>query len=899
MGRKCAHNDRTLRKSTQLIPAHQHPLAIFVVMNESRKINVFRLSSFLPFTLLFISIHSFGQRFVQLDSTTHFDRYKIAEWNDRYESVVNEDSSKFIAPYLSVRGNKAVRIGFLWKEIPLNKRGKLQFFINGDRILLTEGSLKSDTAILEIPAMKNDYSLVAQTADGEIIEKVNAEVYWYQSVEVIIVPLEKTNLNRKVLNDYLNTIFAQAQLKLNVQLETPFKHEDIDPKKLFGNPIAGRDRYTDQMHEMRDAYFEQNDKANKSAYYVFLVPGFVNEELNGYNVPNKTVSFVKLDAANLSRVIAQQLGSSIGALRATWLNDGPTKGSTKNLMDDGTGTFLTQNQWESIQRNWHAFSMFDDYEDVRTNGGLIAYYFWEENAKGEIVSEDGNLFSQIKTPFKRNQYSYHQNITNVLFKTLFVLFNYRINTIHFIVVILLSIGMYFVRRPISRRIQERARWIKFGYKLLVFSVYIYLLFQTFFLVNRAYHLFEMKSGEITEMHNASMSEMKSAIENGIKPDVLAEDHLGSEIFVNKKDKWILKRRKNVVYFNQYTRNNKVYYTFVKDSDSLIISTHNYAQKAESHYIVINYLKPNGKIDNQRVFNHLHVEITPKLTLKDPTKRILLFVNGYRPTATGNSFEATFDSIQKKGLEYANSNNLIYDLDRYNYWEPWNEMNKRFQSRINPQETFYADGHFSVSTSNHRSLVEFTNLSQNYPNRCKNPKRHVCQDVEGELTFKMFNLTSNVNGFNERRKNGRVAGRNLYQMFNEIPNKSKDDTLFIVAHSMGYAYALGIIDELRGKINFGGFYIIAPENAEAGKVNMPEWNQIWQYGSDFDGNKFKAPCVLDGIAPQTKVLGLRSANQLFIPDQIYTKKGFFDSHFIGYYTWIFDIPKDSPGYIRQR
>ena len=145
-------------------------------MNESRKINVFRLSSFLPFTLLFISIHSFGQRFVQLDSTTHFDRYKIAEWNDRYESVVNEDSSKFIAPYLSVRGNKAVRIGFLWKEIPLNKRGKLQFFINGDRILLTEGSLKSDTAILEIPAMKNDYSLVAQTADGEIIEKVKGKV---------------------------------------------------------------------------------------------------------------------------------------------------------------------------------------------------------------------------------------------------------------------------------------------------------------------------------------------------------------------------------------------------------------------------------------------------------------------------------------------------------------------------------------------------------------------------------------------------------------------------------------------------------------------------------------------------------------------------------------------------
>jgi hypothetical protein len=56
-------------------------------------------------------------------------------------------------------------------------------------------------------------------------------------------------------------------------------------------------------------------------------------------------------------------------------------------MDLGEGTKLTKDQWESIHRNCHAFSLYDDYEDVRTNGGLIAYYFWEENAQGEIVWE--------------------------------------------------------------------------------------------------------------------------------------------------------------------------------------------------------------------------------------------------------------------------------------------------------------------------------------------------------------------------------------------------------------------------------------------------------------------------------------------------------------------------------
>jgi len=124
-------------------------------------------------------------------------------------------------------------------------------------------------------------------------------------------------------------------------------------------------------------------------------------------------------------------------------------------------------------------------------------------------------------------------------------------------------------------------------------------------------------------------------------------------------------------------------------------------------------------------------------------------------------------------------------------------------------------------------------------------------------------------------------------------------LYIVAHSMGYAYCLGMIDELRGKIEFGGLYIIAPENASAGKVNMNEWKEVWQYGSNFGRYAKGAPCLLDGIAPQVKVAGLKTAQRVFIPDKYYKRMGFFDSHFIGHYTWIFDIPEGDPGYIQQR
>ncbi len=845
------------------------------------------------------ALQSTAQKFVSVDSVVHIDRFAIPEWKSNYEVIKLGDSTELEVPYISFRKNEAATVGYAWGTMSLAERRTLNFTLNGEPLILSGKSIASDTALLEIPPMLDDFILEVRRSNNELFDQFKGAVYDFHNVDVFIIPLVRTNLDRAALSKYINNVFGQAQLNVKVNIKPLFKSEFYTNNELLDNPSADHDRFTDRMHEIRDDYFDSHPNANKTAYYVFVVAGFVNDDIEGYSVLNKSVSFVKVGAENLRRAIAHELGASIGALQDTWMGGGPARGSTFNLMDTGKGTRLNHIQWELIHRNCHYYSLYDDYEDVRTSGGLIAYYFWEENNRGEIISKNGKLFAAVKTPFKRNHFSYFQNITNIFFKPLFTVLSYRINSMHFIALILLVFGYVFARKRFFARFKSRSRWIKFGLNFILFLTLLFVCFESFFLVNSGYQLFEMRGGEITTMKNASLNDMKAAITNGIKPDVLAEDRIGSEIFVKKRGKWLLKRRKNVLYFNQYVRAGQIRYKFIKDSDSLVLSTKNFAEKAESHYIVINYLDKKDKRPKQRVFNHLRVEITHKLKLKNPAKRILLFVNGYRPTATGVSFEATFDSIQKKGLENENSNNLIYEVDRYNYWEPWNEINKLFAARINPSDTYYADGHFSVETSNHRNLVDFTTLSQNYPERCKNAKHHACQEYDGDLTYKQFNLEPNVHGIEERKKNGRIAGRNLFQMFNEIPNKSKDDTLFIVAHSMGYAYSLGIIEELRGKINFGGFYIIAPENGISGTLRMSEWEEVWQYGSDFEKYKFKSPCMLDGIAPQTKVGGLSPRNRAFIPENLYEKMGFFDSHFVGYYTWIFDIPKGAVGAIKQR
>lgn len=348
--------------------------------------------------------------------------------------------------------------------------------------------------------------------------------------------------------------------------------------------------------------------------------------------------------------------------------------------------------------------------------------------------------------------------------------------------------------------------------------------------------------------------------------------------------------------------------FSGDSDSLVLPKLGVSKLAKNHYIVVNTLK-NKRLIKQQLFNYSGVELTNKIALNDPASRILLFVNGYRPTVFGADLQEAFSLIQQKGLEFPNSDNLLYDFDRFDYWQPWNNIAGLFQKRINPSEVLYADGHFSVATSNYKNILTFTEASNRYPKRCSNPKKHHCYatitthsnffgGTKKENTLDLFPLKSNKKGFELRYKNGKIAGLNLLQRLNEIPNRSQNDTLFIVSHSMGYAYSLGMIDVVRGNINFGGFYCIAPENARAGKINTDEWKELWQYGSKLWG-KADAPCMQDGVAPQQLAQGLSHKKHVSFPKNTYRYRGFFNSHFVGYYTWIFDLKKGEKGFIHQR
>lgn len=845
-----------------------------------------------------------------------FDKARYKSWATYYETFELPNTEERFVSVKSIRNDRG---DWVIASLKANRNfdlDSLYFRIQEDSTVLNY-QIKNDTAVrIFLPERPlRDHYYVLALYEGKVVGKLKVVVFQEDQLHLRIVPTLPISWKTDSLESYLNTVFKPAIMSWRVTIDPVFTRSDFLEISEYDNPSSRFDHYTGQMRILRDAYFEQNPAADRRSYYLFVIPAFKNNISHGYIVHNKAVGFVPLTSSDPFRTVARTLSRGLGFLNEVILADYGLEGLTNNLMDTTDGVELTYFQWEMLRHHSGSYAYFDAEEDVKTNNGLIAYYFWEEDENGFIILEDGSFLRAIKRPYKKNYLSYHLNIYDLFFKPLFFIGQYLICLWHFILILLLFLAAYtlhyMARKKWGVTLKKSPMWLTV-YRWVVNLSCLALILPGFLFIEHQLKRYEVESGLVEDFMNLPYSEVQQAIMYNKNLERTNQNEEGSEILLKKGDHWYVKRRKKVLYFDvrQDSIGKWTLCKFRADSDSLIVNLQHYRKPAENHYMVFNYLSDEGAYERQRVFNHRGADITEKLTIdEDPAKRILVFVNGYRPTSIGHTFEDNFRDIRANGLEFPESSNYIYNFDRYDYWRPWQQIDLQFQSRVNPSETFYADGHFSVSTSNHRSLLNFSTLSSVYPKRCADPEHHSCQLVRSTGT-RWFGSSlrpagdllpnkPNKLGFNLRRENGKVAGKNLLQMLNELPNRSENDTLFIIAHSMGYAYALGMIDELRGKINFGEFYIISPENAASGKVKPSEWQQIWQYGANHQRYQRNAPCMLDGVAPQVEVAGIHRRQRVYIPEEHYRRHGFFDSHFIGFYTWIFNLEPGESGFIQQR
>jgi hypothetical protein len=354
------------------------------------------------------------------------------------------------------------------------------------------------------------------------------------------------------------------------------------------------------------------------------------------------------------------------------------------------------------------------------------------------------------------------------------------------------------------------------------------------------------------------------------------EETGSILYIRHGGKWIFKIRKNVIYF-EYDENNQLRFKSAKDS--IVLPSIGVNIPTHGQYTVFSYWTKDPttgqrSISKQEIWNYTGENVTQFFTTTNilEPRRVLVFSNGYRGVT--KNWDPT--------------DNLITTFDRYWYWQSFDDT---LLARFKPDEKWYINGSMGVSTSTHRSMGAFgiSYLAAKTFPKAKKSKL-------------LLNQKENAVGFEKRKQQGRIAGKAFIQQRSTLPSlNNHKDTLDLVCHSMGYAYAIGFIEEVKSFVVFGRFVIIAPEGA---CTDNPDWSlfkSAWQYGSSFnDGSPISEQ---DGVAPQCLVKDIEKFDpccygKITMPKE-WAEKGFRKSHEMPFIRWIFEsIPVDSPAYIRR-
>ena len=441
-------------------------------------------------------------------------------------------------------------------------------------------------------------------------------------------------------------------------------------------------------------------------------------------------------------------------------------------------------------------------------GGLVSYYFWEEDSLGYIIN------SKVDKPYLKNYQ---------------ILFHDRWKT----------------KSDVNSEQLQR-------------------------IINAFAH---DVSGEKERSH----FEFKDSIHKekytvGLKR-VIAEQS-ESVFFIRNNSSWKSSLGKKVTYFS-IDKNNRLKY--IKSSDSVILEKLNVKSMANGQYVVFSYLKNNDEIKEQQIFSYQGEDVTTffKENKTMQADRFMVFINGYRgPTR-----------------EKDETDHLVISKDRYRYWF---KIDDRFIETLKPSKAYYLDGSMSIKTSNHRSMLNFIKSFA--------LSTYVFRKKKARDNYKRLNTEQNLAGFERRIDYGKIGGEALLTALCNSPACQKTiDTIDIVCHSMGYAYTLGMIESLKGKVVFGKIYILAPENACQEGADWSQFEQVWQYGSNL-GEKDADPLwEQDGIAPQCAVKGIETLDptkggRAFFPKD-WKRKNFVDSHMLYNFDWIFEqITKGQVGFI---
>lgn len=256
----------------------------------------------------------FGQRKQLLQLSAHPNQL------GGFERIIPEKNA-YNLPQIYRKSTVLNAIDFVSLSFRKNKRftlDSLDFLLNNQAIRLKIRQQNDTLYSIELPKRTENYELKI-VLNNEVKALLKVAVYKELTKHVYLIPLTPFAQPLDTIQLALNRSFSAAGVKLVLHKEAYVKLIE-EQQELLDNPSADFDRFTFQMQAIRDAYFSKKGNMNRSAYYLFLVPGFMNDSLGFYAVQNKSIGFIAvkdtlLTASNLEQVLAIGLGAGVNHVK--------------------------------------------------------------------------------------------------------------------------------------------------------------------------------------------------------------------------------------------------------------------------------------------------------------------------------------------------------------------------------------------------------------------------------------------------------------------------------------------------------------------------------------------------------------------------------------------------------
>ena len=421
-----------------------------------------------------------------------------------------------------------------------------------------------------------------------VILSLGASFYGNTQVAVQAAPFQLnivlTDEQKSVDLRSIQATFQNAGINLDVQFQTRKKREEDDRKWEF--PAIGTNQFTRQQKEWRDLDFPNGFPLDAHQLYLYCVPADTQQF---FAIPHKSVGFLGVKNGLIS----------LESVRKTLLIQ---FGISPNLLDslDEDGQ-LSTSQLNELQNNAFPFRFSDDYENIQTSNGRVAYYFWEENPDGTFEVNPENPMEQFTHPFKQNHFYVYLDVSNPFFKPRFHVLGYHICLVHLLAVLLTLILQFFTFRTINRRMLDTRFFKRLSFrfaKLLVWGLAISSNIFAFYATEFYYTNYHMRFHEITSFHGKSQSKLQHELEDNTQFQVQEAIFTKSQVFRKINESWYAQHEDRVLYFDVDSSNHA---RFLHSRNILELSTIPYRKTTSSHYVVFRYHDAKEQITKEKVY----------------------------------------------------------------------------------------------------------------------------------------------------------------------------------------------------------------------------------------------------------------------------------------------------------